>query len=189
MGARALPVLLAITLAGGCNRQAPPAPQQEAQAPAATPRAAPLAIVTANKGKAAPKATFTDLTSGGQTDLSAFRGKPLLVNLWATWCGPCVKELPALDALAAAQAGRLQVVAVSEDMEGTGVVAPFLAKRGVKTLKPYHDPNNALLTELKEASLPVSVLYDAEGKEVWRVPGDLDWSGEKAKALLAEAGI
>ena len=180
------PVLLSALLlasTGACHRQAPPPPQ--AQPDAAAPQAAAKTIDTATKGKAAPPVEFKD-SAGKTVKLTDFKGKPLLVNLWATWCVPCVKELPTLDALAA-QGGNLQVVAVSEDMEGARV-APFLAKRGLKTLKPYMDSTNALLLGLKEPGLPVSILYDAQGKEVWRMRGDLDWTSARAKALIAQAG-
>ena len=190
MGARALSFVMLLACAGGCHREAPAPSQPEAggDAPAPTPPKGPLAVVTDNKGKAAPDAPFTDLATSAPTTLAAFKGKPLLVNLWATWCVPCVKELPALDALAAARAGTLQVVAISEDMEGAKVVPPFLSGHGIRALKAYHDPNNALMTLYKEASLPVSILYGADGKELWRVSGDLDWQGARAKALLAQAG-
>ncbi len=192
MARRALPVLVLLTalmptLAGGCHKQEAAAPQPEAPSPA--PLKAPLAVVTTSKGKPAPDAAFTDLAGGAETRLAAFKGKPVLVNLWATWCAPCVKELPTLDMLAASEAGKLQVVAVSEDMEGQKVVPPFLAAHGVKALHAYHDGSNGLMTALQEASLPVSILYDADGKELWRVPGDLDWTGAKAKALLAQGGV
>ena len=193
MGARALPalvpVLVAVLLAAGCHRQEAVAPQPAA--PATTPEAAPrpLAVSTENKGRPAPDAPFDDLSSGKPEKLAAFKGRPLLVNLWATWCVPCVKELPTLDRLAAAQGTKLKVAAISEDLEGAKVVPPFLQAHGVKALTPYHDPNNALMTAAKEASLPVSILYGADGRELWRIEGDLDWTGAKAKALLAQAGV
>ena len=178
------PVLLSVLLlasTGACHKEAPPAPQ--AQPTVAEP---PKTADTANKGKSVPSIEIK-APDGTMTKLSDMKGKPLLVNLWATWCIPCVKELPALDALAARN-GAIQVVAVSEDMEGERVVAPFLAKRGLKTLKPYLDPTNALLLQLKEPGLPVTILYDSQGKEVWRMRGDLDWTGPTAKALIAQAG-
>jgi thiol-disulfide isomerase/thioredoxin len=181
------PVLLSALLlasTGGCNKQTPPPPQ--AQAAAATPVVAPKQADVSSKGKTAPSIEFKD-GAGKTVKLADFKGKPLLVNMWATWCVPCVKELPALDALAAQSPG-LQVVAVSEDMEGARVVTPFLAKRGLKTLKPYLDTSNALLLALKEPGLPVSILYDANGKEVWRMRGDMEWTGPQAKALIAQAG-
>ena len=188
------PVLLSALLlasTGACHKEAPPAPQapvaQEGQADASgAPAGADKAVDVANKGKPAPSIEIKD--AGGQSvRLSDLKGKPLLVNLWATWCVPCVKELPTIDKLAA-QGGALQVVAVSEDMEGAKVVTPFLAKKGITTLKPHLDPTNALLLQLKEPALPVTILYDAQGKEVWRLRGDLDWTSARARALIAQAG-
>jgi thiol-disulfide isomerase/thioredoxin len=170
---------------GACHKEAPPPPQAQPDA-AAAPQAETHAVDTAGKGKSAPDIEIKDAT-GKVAKLADFKGKPMLLNLWATWCVPCVKELPTLDKLAA-QGGNLQVLAVSEDMEGERVVAPFLAKRGLTTLKPYIDPTNGLLLALKEPGLPVTILYDAQGKEVWRLRGDLDWTSAKAKELIAQAG-
>ncbi|UAK23589.1 TlpA family protein disulfide reductase [Sphingomonas nostoxanthinifaciens] len=185
----ALLSLTTLALMGGCHKQEAPAPQAQQQAaPTPEPAAPALAVVTDDKGKALPAAEIKTL-DGTAVKLADLKGKPLLVNLWATWCVPCVKELPTLDALAAQQAGKLQVVAVSQDLEGARVVAPFVAKRGFKTLKPYLDTSNALMLALKEEGLPVTILYGADGKEVWRLRGDLDWTGAKAKELLAQAGV
>jgi thiol-disulfide isomerase/thioredoxin len=170
---------------GACHKEAPPPPQAQPDATAA-PQPETHTVDSAGKGKAVPAIEIKD--AAGQTvKLADFKGKPMLLNLWATWCVPCVKELPTLDTLAA-QGGNLQVVAVSEDMEGERVVAPFLQKRGLTTLKPYLDPTNALLLALKEPGLPVTILYDANGKEVWRLRGDLDWTSATAKGLIAQAG-
>ena len=182
----ALLSLLLLASTGACHKQAPPPPQAQPDAAAAAPQANTKTVDISTRGKAAPTVEIRD-GSGKAVKLADFKGKPLLVNLWATWCVPCVKELPMLDALAARD-GNLQVVAVSEDLEGARVVAPFLQKRGLKTLKPYLDTSNALMLALKEAGLPVSILYDANGREVWRMRGELDWTGAKAKALIAQAG-
>ena len=110
----------------------------------------------------------------------------MLLNLWATWCAPCVAELPTLDALAA-QAGGLRVIAVSQDME-TAKVAGFLKNRGISHLDPWLDEKADLSFRLGAATLPTTVLYDAQGREVWRFAGGNDWAGEEARKLLAEAG-
>ena len=179
-----MPLLLAAL--GGCNKQPAEAPQP---APVAETGPEPAAkIDTASKGKAMPTATFQDPADAPVT-LAALKGKPVLLNLWATWCAPCVKELPTLDALAAASGDRLIVLAVSEDLEGRRVVEPFFAKRGYRALKPYGDKANALMLGLKEASLPATVFYGADGRELWRVHGGMNWTGAQAKALLAEGGV
>lgn len=140
-----------------------------------------------HKGKAAPDATFLD-PDGGEISLSEFKGTPVLVNLWATWCAPCVKELPTIDALARRHAkdGALGVIAISQDMGPQGSVEAFLEKLKVADLGAYHDPKMALSGALNAQVLPTTILYDAEGKEVWRYVGDLDWTGEEAAKLLAD---
>ncbi len=189
---------LALMLAGsiaGCDREKAggeqPAPGQanvsDAQAQGAGVERFAHQVVREHKGKAAPDAAFQGPDDAPVT-LAAFRGKPLLVNLWATWCAPCVAEMPTLDKLAAAQAGKLTVLAVAQDLQGAAVVDPWFAKAKLAALDPYVDPDNHLLGVYNSA-LPTSILYDAEGREVWRVVGAIDWQGAEAKALLAEAGV
>lgn len=153
---------------------------------AATPAAPEKAQVDrSHKGEAAPAVTFTD-PAGRPVTLAAFKGKPLLVNLWATWCAPCVAELPTLDKRAATAGDKPVVLAVSQDIGGAAKVLPFLAQRGVKALKPYTDSDMALSLAYK-ANLPTTILYDATGHEIWRVAGGMDWTGADADKLIAEA--
>ena len=136
-----------------------------------------------HKGEAAPAIAFSD-PAGKPTSIKAFAGKPVLLNLWATWCGPCVAELPTLDKAAAG----ITVVAVSQDIgaDGAAKAAAFLRAHGVTHLPPYADPETRLSVAYA-ASLPTSVLYDSTGHEVWRMTGGMDWTSETAKQLLAEA--
>jgi len=124
--------------------------------------------------------------SGNGVTLNAFKGKPLLLNAWATWCGPCVIEMPMLDALAVKE-GRLQVLAVSQDSASIDRVAPFFERAQFQKLQPYLDPENAIALGIGVKSMPTTVLYDAEGKEVWRVVGAMDWNGPLAAEILEEA--
>jgi thiol-disulfide isomerase/thioredoxin len=143
-------------------------------------------IDRSHKGEAAPDVSFAAAGgTGGPTTLASFKGKPVLVNLWATWCAPCVKEMPTLDAAAAALGDKVPVLAISQDMEPAKATA-FLAQRKFTHLKPYLDAKLGLSTAYG-ASLPTTILYGADGKEIWRVTGDMDWTGAQAKALLAEA--
>ena len=142
-------------------------------------------IDRSHKGEAAPDVSFTPAAGGAATTLAAFKGKPVLVNLWATWCAPCVKEMPTLDAAAQALGDRVPVLAISQDMEPAKATA-FLAERKFTHLKPYLDAKLGLSTGYG-ANLPTTILYGADGKEIWRVTGDLDWTGAQAKGLLAEA--
>lgn len=135
-------------------------------------------------GEPMPAAAFAD-ASGKAITLAAFKGKPLLVNLWATWCAPCVAELPTLDALAKREAGKLNVLAISQDLK-PATASAFWAKRNLTSLALYTDADVKLSTAYT-AQLPTTVLYDSTGKEVVRVTGGLDWAGPEAAALIAKA--
>jgi len=140
-------------------------------------------IDQSHKGEDMPAMPFVG-PDGGPATLTKFRGKPLLVNLWATWCAPCVAEMPTLDALAEKHKGQLQVIAVSQDMMGRKVVDPFFAKHKFKMLQPYLDKDNALPLALKSQTLPTTIFYDSKGKEQWRVSGGMDWAGQGATELV-----
>ena len=181
--------LVAVLGIAGCDKAKPSNEQANAAAPVA--QAAPAApeagaIDRSHKGEAMPAMPFA-APGGGPATLGAFRGHPVLVNMWATWCAPCVKELPSLDALAAREAGKLQVVAISQDMGGDAQVQPFWKSHGIKTLVAYTDPKNRVMNAAAVGDLPTTILYDSKGKEVLRVSGGLDWTGPDAAKLLAEA--
>jgi len=137
-------------------------------------------------GEAMPDAVFT-LPGGGDTVLSDFIGKPTLVNLWATWCAPCIAEMPTLDALAEREGENAHVLTISQDMTGAEAVVPFFDKQGYKTLRPYLDPDNALASAFAVQTLPMTVIYGADGREVARVTGAMSWDGDRAAGLLDEA--
>jgi thiol-disulfide isomerase/thioredoxin len=137
-------------------------------------------------GKLAPRAVFND-PAGKPVRLADFKGKPVLVNLWASWCAPCVKELPTLDQLE--RSGRIRVLAVSQDNGPHASVVAFLKEHQIKSLEPYQDPKMGLSGALgPDTVLPTSILIDANGKEVWRYVGDLDWTSAEAARLVSEAG-
>lgn len=117
--------------------------------------------------------------------LAQANGKPVLVNLWASWCAPCVKELPTLDALSR-KPGAPRIIAVSEDIGERPSVEAFLASHGIKDLEAWRDPKMALTGEIGVEVMPTTVYYDAAGKEIWRYTGDLDWTSDEASKLLAE---
>ncbi len=170
-------------MVAGCDKQKAEAPQ----APAAEADSG-KGVDRAHKGEAAPAVKFKN-PDGGDFDLSKFKGRPVLVNLWASWCAPCIKELPTLQQLEAAQAdeGKLGIIAVSQDMAPQGSVDAFLGERDIGRFAAYHDPDMGLSSALGAQILPTTVLYDAQGKEVWRYVGDLDWTGPEAAKLIAEA--
>ena len=119
--------------------------------------------------------------------MAAFRGRPVLVNLWATWCGPCVIEMPSLDALAVREGEALHVLALSQDVGGRELVTRFFAERDFKELEANLDAEMGFMTSLKLGTLPTTILYDADGKEVWRMVGRADWQSERVARLLDEA--
>ncbi|WP_010184497.1 TlpA family protein disulfide reductase [Sphingomonas sp. PAMC 26605] len=177
--------VLLLVLAG-CDKQVSSNGQAEVApngtAPAAPAAAAPEAskIDRSHKGEAAPTLSFED-PAGKPTSLAAFKGKPLLVNLWATWCGPCVKEMPTLDQAAA----NIAVATISQDKDRP-TVAAFFAKQKFTRLQPYLDKELGFSLAYN-ASLPMSILFDSTGHEVWRSTGGMDWTSAAAKAALGEA--
>ena len=179
-----IPLLAALLmLAAGCDRQKQEAPQAS-PADEGTPA---RGVDRSHQGEPAPAAAFKD-PDGGDISMADFAGTPVLVNLWATWCAPCVKELPTLDALAKTHDvdGELGVIAVSQDSGPLNSVKAFLKLHGITDLGAYHDPDMALSSALGVQVMPTTLLYDKDGREVWRYVGDLDWTGAQAKALLAE---
>lgn len=188
-------LLMAALATAGCDRQSPVATQANEAAAAspdevvAEPAPAPadgekLAIDRSHKGEAPPAVEFED-PQGAKTNIAGTLSGPTLVNLWATWCAPCVAEMPTLDALAAE--GKVKVVAISQDLEGMIKVAPFFAKAGFRALQPYRDPQ-AGLSVAYQANLPTTIMYGRDGRELWRVTGGLDWTSADARELISEAG-
>jgi len=184
-------VVIAVVLAlAACHRGAEQQPAANQSVTATQPEAGPVkGVDRSHKGKVAPAVTFND-PDGTATGLGNFSGKPTLVNLWATWCAPCVKELPTLDRLAGAHNGDLNVVAVSQDDGPHASVVAFLQANKITNLDAFQDSKMALSGALgPDTVLPTTILYDANGKEVWRYVGDLDWTSPEAAKLLAEGGV
>jgi len=180
---RVLLIPCAFLAVSACQKPQQPAANQNAPAAEAGPV---KGVDRSHKGKPAPDVTFKD-ADGGDTTLSQFSGKPVLVNLWATWCAPCVKELPTLDRLAQSQQ-RIAVAAISQDSAPHASVEAFLAAHKIVNLAAYQDSNMNLSGALgPDTVLPTSILVDARGHEVWRYVGDLDWTSPEAARLLAEA--
>ena len=183
---RIFPIVVATLALAACPQKAEHQPPANEAAAAPAGETGIKGVHRDNAGKPAPAAAFND-PNGELVTLAAFKGKPVLVNLWASWCAPCVKELPTLDKLQ--QSGRIRVLAVSQDMGPHPSVVAFLKDHGITSLESYHDPKMALSGALgPDAVMPTSILVGADGKEVWRYVGDLDWTSPEAAKLLAEGG-
>ena len=184
---RLIVISAAFLALAACGKPQPQASNEAAPTAEAGPH---KGVDRSHKGADAPTAAF-NTPDGKPISLAKFKGVPVLVNLWATWCAPCVKELPTLDKLAASHRvdGQLGVVAISQDDGPQASVDAFLRKLNVTDLGAYHDPKMTLSAALgPDTVLPTTILYDANGNEVWRYVGDLDWTGPEAAKLLAEAG-
>ena len=176
-------LLLPITLiAAGCGRQEPAAENTSASEAAGPTKG----VDRSHRGKPAPNVPYLG-PDGEETRLTDLHG-PMLVNFWATWCAPCVKELPTLNALSRSHAenGGLAVIAMNQDTGPQGSIEAFFVKLKIDDLGFEQDPKMALSGALGVEVLPTTILFDAQGKEVWRYVGDLDWTGDEAKKLLAE---
>jgi thiol-disulfide isomerase/thioredoxin len=135
-----------------------------------------------------PVASFFD-AGAKPTTLASFRGKVVLVNLWATWCAPCVTEMPTLAELQGKfDSQDFVVAAISVDRDDTRDEAVAkLAELSKGTLAFYHDPKMAVVFPMKARGFPTTVLYDRDGKEIARLAGEADWKSSEAQALIAAA--
>lgn len=154
---------------------------------------APYAIgAMANfKPEAAPKPVpalaFKD-GEGKDVQISDFKGKLILLNLWATWCVPCREEMPALNRLQAAMGSdKFQVLALSVDKDGHDLAKSFLAEVKADHIALYNDPTSRASFAMKAFGLPTTVLLSPEGKEVGRLVGPAHWDGAEAQALIETA--
>ena len=146
------------------------------------------ALALARPATAEPLIAFNG-PDGKPTSLAAFRGRALLVNVWATWCVPCRKEMPALDALQKGQGGPdFQVVAVNVDTARLERPAAFLKDNGITGLPLYADPSGDVLQALKAQGgllgLPTTLLIDRDGCEVGRMAGPAEWASADGQALI-----
>ncbi len=180
-----LALLAPLFATAACDRQKASGPQGEA---AGVPVPGQKGVDRSRKGTPAPDTIFRD-PDGGETSLAEFEGAPVLVNLWASWCAPCIQELPTLERLEREQSagGRLGVIAVSQDRAPKESVDAFLADKGIARFAAFHDPDMALSSALGVEVMPTTLLYGSDGRELWRYVGDLDWTGAEADRLLAEA--
>jgi thiol-disulfide isomerase/thioredoxin len=177
-------------LGGGGNRACPLAAQAAARmAPHA--RGEVAAVEVAKAPEPAPALAFLG-PDGGPATLAAFRGRTVLVNLWATWCAPCKVEMPALDRLQAALGGPdFQVVAINLDTRNLDRPKAWLAENGIARLAYYADPGGRVLPAVVRdgelAGLPTTLLVTPDGCEAAILRGPAEWASADALALLRAA--
>lgn len=145
------------------------------------------AFITHKEPKKLPNFEFKD-EFGKTLRLSDFAGKVLVLNLWATWCGPCREEMPSLDQLKAYFSHEaFDVVAISHDRGGLEKPRAFYAKERLKHLALYIDTSSKLMFQLKAVGLPATLLIDKEGREIGRLPGPAQWDSPMAIEIVKKA--
>jgi thiol-disulfide isomerase/thioredoxin len=145
------------------------------------------ALVVADRPTPAADISFVDET-GKPHALTDWSGRTVLLNLWATWCTPCKREMPALDHLQAALGGeRFQVVAVNLDLGGPQKGKDFYDQVALKSLAYYHDPESKVFRAVNAIGMPTSLIIDGNSCEIARIAGPADWASEDALTLLRAA--
>jgi thiol-disulfide isomerase/thioredoxin len=165
------PVAPGATVAGGSGIDDTPQP-------AALGKFSPL-----DPPRPAPEVAFAG-RDGAPHRLADFAGHWVLVNLWATWCAPCVREMPSLDRLQAKLGDRLMVLAISEDRGAAHAVDPFLAKLQLPALAIYLDPKSDVGEALGVRGLPTSILVDDQGRLVASLEGAAEWDSPRMLTTL-----
>lgn len=122
---------------------------------------------------------------GHSRSLADFRGKVVLLNIWATWCVPCRKEMPALDRLQTTLGGNdFEVVPLSIDRGGMDVVRKFYAEVGIQKLGMYRDNSGSATREFGAVGIPTTLLIDREGREIGRLIGPAEWDSAEVVEFL-----
>ena len=123
--------------------------------------------------------------AGDKVTLASFKGKVILVNFWATWCAPCIREMPSLDRLQAAIGQvNFKIVAVSVDRAGPEKALPFLNKLAIKHYTSYFDRDMALASALHLRGMPTSYLIDGKGNVIGSLTGIAEWDAPESVALI-----
>ncbi len=142
------------------------------------------AFVFKDAPEALPDVKFNN-TAGEEISLQSFQGRVVLLNLWATWCAPCLKEMPHLDELQAKLSSeKFEVVAVSIDRGSPEKPRKFLKSINSKALNFYHDPAAELNFTLKAIGMPTTYLIDGQGREIGRLVGPAEWHSADAIRLI-----
>ena len=139
----------------------------------------------ATEAVALPDSKLTD-DKGRSIRLADYRGRLVLLNFWATWCGPCVREMPSLERLHVHMAGEkgFTVLAVSIDRKGWAAIEPFRKRLNLRKLPLLHDPGSRLFAASKAKGLPATILLGPDGRELGRLSGPAEWDSPEAVALI-----
>ncbi len=181
---------------GSGSASAPETPTEAASGGTGTAKTGPLAglnkgavaaFVAYSKPRDLPDFTF-ETGDGATKSLADFHGKVVLLNIWATWCVPCRKEMPQLNALESQLGGKdFQVVAVNIDRGGPDKARNFLNETSAEDITLYTDPSGKLFATLKAVGMPTTLLIGRDGKEIGRLVGPADWASPEAKKLIEAA--
>jgi thiol-disulfide isomerase/thioredoxin len=181
-----------VTLGPRDNASSPPQPSETTVASGEPGKTQPnsghmAAFVTKKSPEALPDIAFTD-GDGKAVKLSDFKGRTVLLNLWATWCAPCREEMPALNRLQhELGSDAFEVVALSLDRQGLAASKKFLDEVKATALKLYVDATGSQGSVLKLVGMPTTILIDKDGLEIGRLAGPAEWDSADAKALIAAA--
>lgn len=134
----------------------------------------------------APQISFAD-SSGRTRYLADFRGEVLMINFWATWCGPCRREMPSLLRLEQSLSDTgFRLITISTDRQGAAVVQPFLEANGLAAIPPYYDPDGLAYSQFGAAAIPTTILIDRRGREIGRYRGWAQWDDPETVAHIWE---
>jgi thiol-disulfide isomerase/thioredoxin len=158
---------------------------------APTPDAETLAPLSEGLDPVSPPQNPPDVAfltqDGAEHHLSEFKGRGMVVNMWATWCAPCVAEMPSLEALSKALAPHdIAVLPLSSDRGGVDVVQAWYKAHGITALPVLLDPRSAMARAFNARGIPTTVIINTQGQVVARLEGAADWSAPEAQALVSK---
>lgn len=142
-------------------------------------------LVVHSTPTATSDAAFELEDNGGKVSLADYSGKYVLINFWATWCAPCRKEMPQLNALQKEFGGdNFEVLTIATGRNSPEGITRFFTEANIDSLPRHQDPKQALASQMGIFGLPITVIMDPEGREIARLRGDADWSSDSAKAII-----
>jgi len=146
-------------------------------------------VVIHDAPKLLPESSFEDFT-GAPVSFADYAGKVTLVNFWATWCAPCREEMPSLAALQTTRGGPdFEVVTIATGRNPPASMEAFFDEIGIENLPKYRDPQMRFSRQMGVLGLPVSILIDAQGRELGRLQGEADWNTPEVHMLLDVLGV